>query len=277
MEWDNLEETMSDIKSFFDSFKSNIYLGILRSWGKSLSDIVSDAPTLNYLALLFRSWKHLGKPMGYTTQDKKIYDKNAFIEFDKIIFGYLNNQWKGSSDSTIQTNIQNFENGIGYDSEGLFNSVTSSDWNNLLKGIFENNTLNNKPIQKGVLAPLVYYYNCIKKLKGRGEEQPGQIDHIIPQSSWKSSSLPNKDAVQNNAFNLALLPSDLNKAKSDSRLNELGHDSAIEDGVSNFEEVEINDFQKYSDVGNYLDLKKLREELYYEAFGKKRDEILYNA
>ncbi len=73
------------------------------------------------------------------------------------------------------------------------------------------------------------------------------------------------------------MPSDLNKAKSDSRLNELGHDSAIEDGVSNFEEVEINDFQKYSDVGNYLDLKKLREELYYETFGKKRDEILYNA
>lgn len=277
MEWDNLEETMNDIKRFFDSFKSNIYLGVLRSWGKSLSDIVSDTPTLNYLALLFRSWKRLGKPFGYTTQNKKVYDKNTFIELDKIIFGYLNNQWKGSSDSTIQTNIQNFEKGIGYDSEGLFKSVPSHDWHTLLQGIFENNSLNNKPIQKGVLAPLVYYYNCIKQLKGYGEEQPGQIDHIIPQASWKSSSLPNKDTVQNNAFNLALLPSNLNKAKSDSRLNELGHDSTIEHGVSDFEEVKIDDFPKYSDVGNYLDLKKLREGLYYEAFGEKRNKILYNA
>ena len=227
--------------------------------------------------MLFRSWKRLGKPFGYTTQNKKVYDKNTFIELDKIIFGYLNNQWKGSSDSTIQTNIQNFEKGIEYDSEGLFESVTSDNWRNLLQGIFENNSLKNKPIQKGVLAPLVYYYNCIKQLKGYGEEQPGQIDHIIPQASWKSSSLPNKDTVQNNAFNLALLPSNLNKAKSDSRLNELGHDSTIEHGVSDFEEVKIDDFPKYSDVGNYLDLKKLREGLYYEAFGEKRNKILYNA
>lgn len=189
----------------------------------------------------------------------------------------MNNQWKGSSDSTIQTNIQNFEKGLGYDSEGLFESVTSDDWRNLLEGIFVNNSLNHKPIQKGVLAPLVYYYNCIKQLKGYGEEQPGQIDHIIPQASWKSSSLPNKDAVQNNAFNLALLPSNLNKAKSDSRLNELEHDSSIEHGVSDFEEVKIDDFPKYSDVGNYLDLKELREGLYYEAFGEKRNKILYNA
>lgn len=277
MDWNNFEETLNEIKTFFDSFKTDAYLGVLQSWGKSLSDIVSDAPTLNYLALLYRSWKKLGKPTGFSTSAKKIYDKNAFIELDKIIYGYLTNQWRGSSDSTIQANIMNFEKGNGFNNVGLFDSIPLNDWITTLETIFNNNTLNNKPIQKGSLAPLVYYYNCIKKLKGHGESHPGQIDHIIPQNAWKSSVISNKESVQNNAFNLALLPADVNKSKNDNRLEEISSDTSISTLVSEFEEIDIDDFKKYSNVANYNDLKNLREKLYLDAFNIERERILKSA
>lgn len=277
MDWENYEDQLQDIKRFFESFKNNVYLGIIKSWGKCLSDIISDGPTMNYIFLLYRSWQKLGKPTGFATEAKRIYDKNAFIELDHMFYGYINNQWRGSSDSTIQRNIAAFESGNGYDSNGLFAPISADLWKETLDGIFKTNLLNGKPITKGALAPLVYFYNCLKTIKGSGFGQPGEIDHIIPQSAWKASSVLDKDSILNNVFNLAALPKDVNASKNDQLLSAIAGNSSIATAVSNYEEIPLEDFMRFSEIANYEELKAMREKLYYEAFGDRRNKILQNS
>lgn len=275
--WEDYEAQLGHILKFFETFKLNPYLEVFKSWGKSLSEILSDGPTMNMLFLLYRNWNELGCPSGFSTREKHIFDKNIFIELDKSFYGYLNNQWKGSSDSTIEREITNFEKGVGRNNEKLFNELPSEQWHNMLEGLSTKNSLNGKLLTKGVLAPLVYYYNCIMNIKGTGSKNPGEIDHILPQAAWSSStSIASKDAVLNNIFNLALLPKDVNASKNNNSLSSIKNDTTIANAVSIYEEIEIKDFDKFSSVSSYEELKTLREKLYFNAFDTKRVEILKN-
>ena len=274
IDWNNYEDSVMKIKSFFDSFIHNPYLSVIKSWGKCLSDVLSDGPTMNLLFLLYRSWKELGEPTGFSSKEREIFDKNVFIQLDNSFYGYLSNQWKGSSDSTISRNIVDFNNRIGRDSSGLFIAMPEDSWKTLLSTLFSKNLLNGKLISKGSLAPLIYYYNCLKGLKGVGFSQPGEIDHIIPQSAWFKVSLDDKDAIQNNAFNLALLPKDANASKNNDTLAGISSNQTIASTCEEYEEIKINDFGKYSSTSSYLDLKNYREKLYMDAFTTKRNQIL---
>jgi len=227
--------------------------------------------------LLFRSWKNLGKPTGFSTEAKKLYDKNVFIQLDNGFYGYLSNQWKGSSDSTISKNIAAFNSGVGHNTSGLFDALPEGAWESLINGLRTTNTINGKPIAKGVLAPLVYFYNCIIQKNGLGLSDPGEIDHIIPQSSWKSSSLLNKDSIQNNVFNLALLPKSVNGSKNDQPLSSIIGQTNIANAVSDFEQIGVSDFMEYSQITNYQKLKNAREDLYLKAFSETRKGILQNS
>lgn len=274
IDWDNYEEKLSEIKEFFETFKNDKRLKVIQSWGKSLSDVLSDGPTMNMMFILYRNWIKLGKPTGFSTEAIKIYTKNIFIALDRCFYEYLSNQWKGSSDSTIARNIESYEKGLETDENGLLKPITDSSWNSLLESLFNDNTLNGKLVAKGVLAPLVYYYNCLKGIKGEGFDNPGEIDHIMPQSLWKSSTLKDKDAIQNNVFNLALLPKNVNASKKDQTLASMN--DLIADKIAEYEEINKNDFTKYSNVANYNDLKVYRENLYKNAM-KIRKTILEDA
>lgn len=152
-----------------------------------------------------------------------------------------------------------------------------TQWSELLNGIFGNDELNGKPLKKGALAPLVYFYNVLAGIKGKGFEQPGEIDHIIPQTAWESSTIAKKEAISNNAFNLALLPKDINASKNNKPLISLKTNTPIASEIVTYEEINLDDFEKYSSVSAYAELKRTREEKYKKAFGEKRDQILNNA
>lgn len=277
IDWNNYEDNLKEIKDFLDGFKNSPYLKTIRSWGKSLSDVLSDGPTMSILFLLFRSWKDLGKPTGFSTEAKKLYDKNVFIQLDNGFYSYLSNQWKGSSDSTISRNIAAYSAEVGQNSSKLFDALPEESWKSLLNNLITNNTINGKPITKGILAPLVYFYNVIINKNGSGISDPGEIDHIIPQSAWSSSSLPNKESIQNNAFNLSLLPKTINASKNDQLLSSVAGNASIANAIGDYEEISVSDFGKYSQISNYSDLKKVREALYIKAFTKIRDGILQNS
>lgn len=277
-DWENYDGECNKIKSFLKAIESNKYLGVLRSWGKCLGDIVSYGPALNYFFLAFRSFEELGEPSGFSGVEKKIFDKNLFILLDQTFYYYLCNMWKGSSDSTIAKNIEAFENHKGRDEKGLMSPIEPSAWENLLKSIFETNKLNNKDIEKGDLAPLVWYYTIIKDIRGKGADDPGEIDHIMPQANWNSVNVENKEALQNSLFNLAPLPKSLNSPKSNNTLTAIKSQMPdLAKQISYFEEIPFENFEKYSQIGNYTDLKAHRERLYLDAFTQIREEILKNA
>lgn len=273
-DWENCNERINEVKMFFSALKPNIYLKCLKSWGKSLADIIGDGPTQNYLFILFRNWIALDKPL-YSSKEKNIFDKNSFILLDKMFYEYVTNQWKGSSDSTIARNIENYEK---TSKNELIKEIESVSWKHLLDDLFEKNMLNKKIITKGVANPLVYYYNMlINKIGLSDDENVGEIDHILPQSSWESSSLSDKEAIMNNLYNLALLPKKINGSKNDKPLLSVKTNTSLANQISDYEEIPVDDFEKYSKIENYKDLKSLRGEKYYNAFGEKRDSILVNA
>lgn len=111
-DWQNYQDNINDIKNFFDALKNNPYLSIIQSWGRCLSDVLSDGPTMNLLFILYRSWVRLDRPSAYQTTKMNIFNKNVFIMLDKSFYMYMSNQWKGSSDSTIAHNIQEFKKAI---------------------------------------------------------------------------------------------------------------------------------------------------------------------
>lgn len=268
--WECCNDMIDEVKSFFKVFKENMQLKCIKSWGKSLADVLGDGPTLNYLFTLYRIWKRLGCPTGGTT-DRKIFDKNCFILLDRSFYEYLSNQWKGSSDSTIARNIENVNN----EKNSLLKEVEKDRWDNLLENLFEQNLLNEKSISKGSVYPLVYYYNILKNIKGDGE--PAEVDHIIPQAAWESSTLNEKDIIMNNTFNLALLPKKINSSKKDKSLMSIRTSEIVADQISEYEEIGIQDFEKFSYIENYPELKSKRNKLYLEAFGEIRTGKLINS
>ena len=95
--WDDYEEKLNEIKEFFDLFKQNKYLNTIQSWGKSLSDVLSDGPTMNMMFILYRNWLELGKPKGFSSESMKIYNKNIFIILDRSFYEYLSNPFSSVS------------------------------------------------------------------------------------------------------------------------------------------------------------------------------------
>lgn len=274
--WEDYEDKINEIKEFFDLFKQNKYLNTIQSWGKCLSDVLSDGPTMNMLFILYRNWVDLGKPKGFSSEAMKIYNKNIFIILDRCVYEYLSNQWKGSSDSTIARNIDSYMKGNETDSKHLLEPIPDNYWKTLIETLSSKNMINGKLITKGILAPLVFYYNCLKGINGDGYDNPGEIDHIMPQSLWNSSAATDKDAVQNNVFNLALLPKNINSPKKDQVLSSITDENMIA-LISKYEEIEAQDFVNYSNISKYPELKQKREKLYSDVFEKKRKEILNNA
>ncbi len=275
--WNKANECCEEIKNFFNVLADDKYLQILNSWGKCLSDIVSDGPTMNYLFLAFRSWIKLGKPTGHQNTSKHIFNKNLFILFDSVIYEYQTNQWRGSSDSRIAKNIIIFENDSATEDNGLLKIQQTNPWTALLEEIFESNQINGKPIEKNSLSPMVFYYDILTDKTGKADD-PADIDHIIPQAIWESSTISNKDVLKNSLLNLALLPQSVNRSKNKRPLSSfsISNEPSLVNDLSKYEDIAISDFAKYSQPTNWQDMRAARKKLYKEAFETKRTSILEN-
>jgi hypothetical protein len=278
MDWNHYDEKCANVKRFFDVLNTNKYLKTIRSWGKCLADIVSDGPTLNFLFLAFRSFQELGGPTGFENTQKKIFDKNVFILLDRAIYEYQCNLWKGSSDSTIAKNLAAFDSRKDRDSNGLFNPIPDNAWPDVISKANNSLTINGKLIVKDDLKPIVFFYYILKGINGKDSKDPAEVDHIMPQAKWQSVTVANKEALQNSLFNLALLPKSINGPKSNNYLNTLKIEAGdLADEVSVYEEIPLIEFEKFSNVSNYKDLKAKRDGLYLDAYTEKRKHILESA
>ena len=95
--------------------------------------------------------------------------------------------------------------------------------------------------------------NCLKGISGDGYENPGEIDHIMPQALWASSNVTDKEAIQNNVFNLALLPKSINGPKKDQVLSSIT-DENMKALISKFEEIDERDLleNKLNEIRGFL-------------------------
>lgn len=126
------------------------------------------------------------------------------------------------------------------------------------------------------LEPILYHFYCLKQISGPNTDLYSiYIDHIVPQALFKKSALPNKDIIQNNLYNLALLPANENISKSDDRLIEITN-QWLKDQILKYEFIAEKEYLKYSDLNNLKALKKERRRYFEKTFDSDRDNLFNN-
>lgn len=270
IDWDlESEQTIANINSVVQLIEDTAYFKFLKSWRISIMELTSDAIALNFILLMYFDWMRKDRPIGSGTKTKQ-FQKNSFILWDQLIFEYIKKQWRGSSDSIIATNIKNL------DSAGdVFTPVAKDKWSDLLNEILESNTVNEDPVTQQLMKPILYHMYCLKSLAGPGQDCSIEVDHIIPQTDFKSSTLANKSVIQDNLYNFGLLPKKDNISKSSQKLKNID-DPWLISQIKIYEFIDQADFVKFSSVSNYLDLYKFRKTVFDDAFDKCRDNILMN-
>lgn len=265
----DIENLIYDFQNMFKLISSFDYFKYFKSWNTTMMELTSDAIALNFIAISYKDWCRKGKPLG--DSKAKQFQKNCFILWDKLIFEYINRQWRGSSDQRIANNIATFVS-----EPDLFVPVHVDKWKSVLQDqIFAYSSIETIDISMAMMKPLLYHFYCLMSIQGPDTSYGIEVDHIIPQTLFNESSIPRKDVLQNNLLNLGLLPKDENIAKSNKKLI-LIDSQWLKDQIIKYEFISEDKFNDYSNVNNYQDMFDEREKIFIDAYTNKRNNILNN-
>ena len=90
------------------------------------------------------------------TPGQNNFRRIAFILWDKLIYEYINRQWRGSSDSKIAGNILNLER-----EPDLYEPVPAYKWEGLLRDqIFAESVIESVDITLALMKPLLYHFTA---------------------------------------------------------------------------------------------------------------------
>lgn len=270
IEWNSFTKNLlNELKEIIKLLKTDKFFENFDSYKCSLLYLTSEAIVLNFIIIIHKDWLRKGKPSN-NNQNSKDFILNAKILFDKLIYQYVNRELRGSSDSEVARRLNDFNN---YQ-ESLITRLENEEWKDLIENVIENHVIREKPlsyknIDKMLKIILIYYY-VLEGLKFTGDKV--NFDHIIPKvkleeriEEWKIKS--------SNLFNLCILPDSTNREKYNKLLNEIkNYDMKVE--IKNFTGIELDDFEKYSDINNIDKLKEFRKKLFIKAFDDRRKEKL---
>jgi hypothetical protein len=260
----DIDKLVNSVNLLIKLLKEDDFFGKLFSWNKSLNEVIGENTAMTFLALIYRNWKSFGENIG--NHNAKKTKKNAFVLLDKLIFEYLTNQWKGSSDAKVSKYLSELT------LKEKFENIEEEKWTNLIDEITEKFSMSGSVIEDYSKLYPILLYNHVLNNEINLDYGNLEIDHIIPQTAFDNSRIDNSRIIQNGLFNLVLIPEDINKKKSNKRLNSLSNnDRSI---YSKFSNIKLNDFDKYSEANNYKELSEYRSKLFKDSFIEKRRKYL---
>jgi hypothetical protein len=263
-----IDELINDLNMLFKLIKESQYFATLNTWGKSVSSLLGDSPTINFIALTYLDWVKKGKPISNTNANK--VKKNAFVLIDKLFYEFLNKQWRGSSDSKVNRNLLTYQ-----PNDDINPHVESEKWKSFLHSMFFNFKIGGEDLTFTESSKLIYHYYSIKGIKGPNDTQVRvEVDHIYSQSLLEESTIPNKKIIKDSPFNLSLLPKNKNISKSNRKLSEVVGNIELVKTIETYAEITEDRFQFYSNLNNWESLQKERYEKFVDAFEKIRLNIL---
>ena len=262
----DIDALVNDIKNILKLLETFSYFKFFKTWKTNIQTITTDGVAYEFLILMYNDWKKKGKPIGTSTETKS-FQKNCFILWDRLVYEYVNLLWKGSSDSKIHNDLL---------STSPINPIPKENWVNLLEEIFSTNRINEKAVSYSYMLPLLYHFYCLYQLAApAASNYQYDIDHIIPQSLFKTSTLENKESIQDSLYNLALLPKTDNISKSNRKLKSID-DAWLKNQIREFEFITEDQYDDFSDVTNYKAMFEHRKKYFIEAFTEKRTFLLNN-
>lgn len=261
----SIDELVSNINIVCEILLKSEFFKYLLSWKKPLYKLLGAAPTLEYLTVLLIDWEDKGCPRVSSTEYNS-FIRDAKVLFDRLIFEYSVGAWRGSGDSKMANHVKNWKERL--------KPMDDQSWENLIKSACEG-SYNGQKIDIKHLTPLLCYQYALQKKKPDNPlGETSEVDHIMPKAKLENNSMipiGYRDAL----FNLELLPKEDNNQKKDKTLNEIS-DSFLKKSLSRYCDIDVADFDKYSDVSNIEDLKQTRLNLLLELFGTTRKTELSN-
>lgn len=97
---------------------------------------------------------------------------------------------------------------------------------------------------------------CLRYIQGPDSLNEIEVDHIIPQASFETSSIKNHEVIQHNLLNLGLLPKNENASKNKKRLIMI-ESEWLRDQIEKYEFIPKDCFADFSDVKNYKEMFEL--------------------
>ena len=261
----SIDELIDNINIVCEILLKSEFFKYLLSWKKPLYKLLGAAPTLEYLTILLLDWEDKKCPRVSSTE-YNVFVRDAKVLFDRLIFEYCVGAWRGSGDSKMANHVKNWR-------ERLI-PLDAKSWTTLITSACEG-SYNGQSIDIKHLTPILcYQYALQKKQPDNPLKETSEVDHIMPKARLESNSMipaSYRDAL----FNLQLLPKEDNNQKKDKALNEI-KDSFLQKSISRYCDINVEDFEKYSDISNIEDLKQKRLTALIETFDKKRKAELSN-
>ncbi len=263
------ESLIREISSMLRTMESFTYFKFFKTWKTSVMELTNDSIALNFFILAYKDWDRKGKP-DISDSNAKVFAKNCFILWDKLIYEYLTLKWKGSGDSKVGKNISEINN-----TDRVYKAVSAEEWLRLLEEIKEHYTIFGENVCIKNMKPILYHFYCLNSIAGSDSIYDIEIDHIIPKDLFIKNGIDEK--IQNSIYNLGLLPKGENISKSNRKLNEI-HDDWLIDQIRKYEFIEPSEYELYSDVSAYNKLYDAHYELFKDVFGEhgKRNKLIFD-
>ena len=260
-----IDELICDLNTIFNILLSDSFFKYFQSWKCPMTTLLGNAIGLEFITILWLDWKEKGSPK-FTSANTHALQRDAKILFDKLVFEYATKTWRGSGDSKMAKDIKNWKSRIV--------QVDDNAWRNFIKEAC-NGYYNGQDTTVKTLRPIIYYYYCINQCVPINQiNVTFDVDHIIPQESFKNNGLIDfrlKDSLSN----LALLPTKDNISKKAKRLNEIT-DNWLKNSITTYTGITEDRFECFSDIANFNKLKNFREKNLINTFITKRKSNLVN-
>ena len=260
----SIDEFIDDFNRMCAVLLKDDFFQSLNHWQRPFTKLFGTGATFDFCAIILRNWLDLGEPTYPGAELNKFY-RHARSLFDNLAFEYATGFWKGSGDSKMAKHISKPDDRIV--------PLDSNIWLSLIKELCEKGKYNGQNIGRTNIEPLIYYQMVIRNCHHPLDNLKYEIDHIIPQSLIKDNTVV-PEWFMDSPLNLSLLPRQSNNSKKALLLSDL-KDDTLGHTVSRFTGLDLNDFQKYSDITNLTALISRRSELWIATFGEDRKLALY--
>lgn len=272
--WEEIDKVLDEINLMGKFLKSSPMFQYLRDWDTTLFNLTSEAICLNFLVLVYKNWLEKGSPIGSSAMATKFLNE-TYVLFDRMIYEYTLKIWRGSSDSKIADNINSFN------PRDTFKAIPQQKWLDLLEELIEKETIQDQRAEQKDLKALMYYYYILTEKSGfKNRDEAIEMDHIISQHHFKSTTGESSHRL-NNLCNFCLLEKSMNSIKGNRSLHEI-HQLAqtnakykrLEQAISYGIDIDSNDFTNFSTAQNFDQLVELRKAGFANAFTHNRDRLL---
>jgi hypothetical protein len=261
VEWDtvNLETRIEDVSK---ALGDHWFFEALQGWKFSFMGDLSDAVGLDFLLLTILDWERKQEPKAAGSA-KSSFRKNAIILFDRLVYEYVTEAWRGSSDNRIARNVE----ALKQSEESIFEAVSPAAWEKLLadvvdRGVIEGRSYLKRPDSR--IRLLLSYAMVIAQVWPDKPTESIELDHIIPQQLFKQTGDKSLGQYLHHISNLELLPEQVNNSRSGRRLRELvppDFNPTVKKAVSRYSLIAEDSFEKFSSVADISLLHARRGEV----------------